>query len=291
MLLSILLACTEVGLVKYTNNPADTNATVVDTSGTAVEPASQPDTQPSTGPEGVGGYFNYYVRQVACPACVGEPQGISIDLLAKFHDPTNQTHTEWIPQQGECTNTLTFTSPSIALKDVGASILMRNINREIIMPKSGQEYKTQIYETQYDRDTEHDVVTDIGDFKFESFHGFDSIEPETMLFVDPSYAFAAPIYRSGATFWWQPSGTTSTFLITLAIYTPDGSSLLGYVSCAGADTGQMTVPGTYLSSYPQGGLVAVHLARHKIEKVLFEAQNTFIETHMEHEVVGTGMVQ
>ena len=53
----------------------------------------------------------------------------------------------------------------------------------------------------------------------------------------------------------------------------------------------MTVPGTYLSSYPQGGLVAVHLARHKIEKVLFEAQNTFIETHMEHEVVGTGMVQ
>ena len=112
-----------------------------------------------------------------------------------------------------------------------------------------------------------------------------------MLFVDPSYAFAAPIYRSGATFWWQPSGTTSTFLITLAIYTPDGSSLLGYVSCAGADTGQMTVPGTYLSSYPQGGLVAVHLARHKIEKVLFEAQNTFIETHMEHEVVGTGMVQ
>ena len=133
MLLSILLACTEVGLVKYTNNPADTNATVVDTSGTTVEPASQPDTQPSTGPEGVGGYFNYYVRQVACPACVGEPQGISIDLLAKFHDPTNQTHTEWIPQQGECTNTLTFTSPSIALKDVGASILMRNINREIII--------------------------------------------------------------------------------------------------------------------------------------------------------------
>ena len=290
MLLSILLACTEVGLVKYTNNPADTNTTVVDTS-TVAEPAPETDTQPSTGPEGIGGYFNYYVRQVACPACVGEPQGISIDLLAKFHDPTNQSHTEWIPAQGECTNTLTFVSPSVSLKDVGASILISNINREIIMPRSGQEYKAQIYETQYDRDTEHDVITDVGNFKFESFHGFDSIQPESMLYVDPSYAFAAPIYRSGATFWWLPAGTNSTFLITLAIYTPDGSSLLGYVSCAGADTGQMTIPGSYLSAYPQGGLVAVHLARHKIDTVLFQTQDTFIETHMEHEVVGTGMVQ
>jgi hypothetical protein len=75
------------------------------------------------------------------------------------------------------------------------------------------------------------------------------------------------------------------------VYTPDGSSLLGYVSCSGADSGMMTIPGQYLSNYPTWGLVAVHMVRHKIDLVLWEEQNTFIETHMEWEVIGTGHIE
>ena len=127
--------------------------------------------------------------------------------------------------------------------------------------------------------------------EFTSFHGFDSIEPFELRYVDPSYAFAAPIYRSGATFWWAPYGSNSTFTVMLAVYSPDGSSLLGYVACSGGDSGMMTIPGQYLSSYPTWALVAVHLVRHKIELVPWVEENTYIETHMEWEVVGTGHIE
>ena len=36
-----------------------------------------------------------------------------------------------------------------------------------------------------------------------------------MLYVDPSYAFAAPMYRSGASFSWAPSSPNSLFMIKL----------------------------------------------------------------------------
>ncbi len=291
MLLAILLACTEVGLVKYKNNPTDTNdTTVIDTS-VSPQPEAQPSTSPNPGPEGIGGYFSYYARQVACPACVGEPQEISITLHAEFHDPTNQSHTEWVVPQGECTENLTFTNPSVQSINVGPNINVINNFREIVMAKVGDDYDAGIYETQYDRDTEHEVNTQEGSFKFRSFHGFDSITPQELLYTDPSYAFAAPINRNGTNFWWSPSGTNSTFMVTIAVYSYDGAQLLGYVACATGDNGMITIPGQYLSRYPSNSLVAVHLARHKIENVLWEDRNTFVETHMEHEVIGTGYIQ
>ena len=88
MLLAILLACTEVGLVKYKNSPADTNETTVIDTSVSPQPEAQPGTSPNPGPEGIGGYFSYYARQVACPACVGEPQEISITLHAEFNQST-----------------------------------------------------------------------------------------------------------------------------------------------------------------------------------------------------------
>jgi len=134
-------------------------------------------------------------------------------------------------------------------------------------------------------------LTDAGDFEFESIHGFDTLEPQSMLYVDPSYAFAAPIYRSGATFWWSPAGSNYPFMITVAVYTYDGSSLLGYVSCVTGDVGQMTIPGQYLSQFPAGSITAIHLERHKVVLEEFVEQGTYIETHMSHQVVGTGYLQ
>jgi len=290
MLLAILLACTEVGLVKYQNTTDTNETTSVDTS-VSPQPEAQPSTSPNPGPEGIGGYFSYYARQVACPACVGEPQEISITLHAEFHNPTNQSHTEWVVPQGECTENIIFTNPSVQSINVGPNINVINNFREIVMAKVGDDYDAGIYETQYDRDTEHEVNTQQGSFKFRSFHGFDSITPQELLYTDPSYAFAAPINRNGANFWWSPSGTNSTFMVTLAVYSYDGSQLLGYVACATGDNGMITIPGQYLSRYPSNSLVAVHLARHKIETVLWEGRNTFVETHMEHEVIGTGYIQ
>tara|TARA_R100001440_G_scaffold6147_4_gene12829 strand:+ start:16388 stop:17284 length:897 start_codon:yes stop_codon:yes gene_type:complete len=298
MLFSLILACTEVGLVKYTNSPTD--SAIVDTSPvepsdssepSITQPASEPSDTQQQGLEGIGGYFNYTVSQVACPACVGETQQINIQLSAKFHDPTNQSHTEWIPNVGECTNNFSLITPSVNPRNYGNQISVINDFRTLQMYFTNNEYNGTIYETEYDRDTLHTVLTDGGDFQFESIHGFDSIEPQAMLYVDPSYAFAAPIYRSGATFWWTPAGSSYPFMVTIAVYTPDGASLLGYVSCVTGDVGQMTVPGQYLSQFPAGSITAIHLERHKVVLEEFIEQGTYIETHMSHQVVGTGFLQ
>jgi hypothetical protein len=149
---------------------------------------------------------------------------------------------------------------------------------------------TSIWESQLQRDTLYRVETQQGEYNFVSTHGFDFIEPYTMLWVDPSYAFEAPIYRSGATFTWAPTSTDSIFMITVAVYSWDGSQFLGYVTCTGPDNGTMTIPAQYLQAYQVGSLVAIHLERHKLQTVETEINNSYIETHMSWEVIGTGTI-
>ena len=290
-LLPFLLACTEVSINKIPEAPKDTSTPIVDTTEPS-EPAVEPSTEP---PEGIGGYVHYYLRQVACPACMGESNEITVEFEARFHEKINDSYTTWVVPQGECTEALSYMMPSLTLFDKGSEI-KANADGSVIhayRTSLGSYYNSWNTDSFYVRDVLHTISEeDNYEFaSFTSFHGFDSIEPYELRYVDPSYAFAAPIYRSGSTFWWSPYGSNSTFMITLAVYSPDGSSLLGYVACSGGDTGMMTIPGQYLSSYPTWALVAVHMARHKIELVPWEEQNTFLETHMEWEVVGTGHIE
>ncbi len=288
MLLALLMACGSDIAIITKNQPRDTS-TVVDSA--PPTPATEPGDTQVPGLEGIGGYFNYSVSQLACPACLGETQSIQLSMTAQFHDPTNQSHTAWIPAPGECVTAFDSTVPSVTTKNYGNKIVVNNSFRTMEMYFNINEYTGTIYESQYDRDTLHTVLTDGGSFEFETIHGFDTLEPQTMLYVDPSYAFAAPIYRSGATFWWTPANNTGEFMVTIAVYSADGSSMLGYVSCVTGDVGQLTIPGNYLSMFPQGSLAAIHLERHKVALEEFVEQGTFIETHMTHQVIGTGMIQ
>ena len=120
---------------------------------------------------------------------------------------------------------------------------------------------------------------------------YDYIEPYAMLYVDPSYAFAAPIYKTGMTFSWAPYETSRTYMILMAVYSYDGSQLLGYAACTGPDQGFMTFPSSALQAFPSQSLVLIHLSRHKVDMVPYEPMGSYIETHMEWEVVGTGYLQ
>ena len=295
-LLPFLLACTEVSINKIPDVPVDSSTPIIDTTEPSTEPSTEPAVEPSTEPpEGIGGYVHYYLRQVACPACMGEANEITVEFDARFHEKVYDSYTTWVVPQGQCTENLTQMIPGTTLTDLGENIKAQSAGGGYIWAdRNTQGVYTQTWYTdlEYDRDALYTMKRQDIDFaSFTSFHGFDSIDPYELLFVDPTYAFAAPIQRSGATFWWGPSGTNTTFMITLAVYSPDGSSLLGYVACSSGDTGMMTIPGQYLSSYPTWALVAVHLARHKIELVPWEEENTFLETHMEWEVVGTGHIE
>ena len=258
-----------------------------------VGPSGEPGTPPPPDIEGTGGYMHYYLRQLACPACVGESQELLVEFAAKFHEPVNDSHTSWIPPLGECTNQLLITSPSTNSVDVGNSISVQGPVHSFVATKSGTDYYAYVYETEYDRNANHDVYITGEDapISFRSIEGYDYIEPYAMLYVDPSYAFAAPILKSGMTFSWFPYETSRTYMVLMAIYSSDGSQLLGYAACTGPDQGFLTFPGSVLQSFPSQSLVLIHLSRHSIEMIPYEPMGSYIEAHMEWEVVGTGYLQ
>ena len=291
VLLFLLISCgTEVGIIGYTEKPPGDTATLDDTD-TQLEPSSEPDDSP-TERMGITGYTYLHLRQVACPACVGESQEIRINFAAEFHQPISDNHTEWLPNVGECTNSLTGINPSTIPIDVGSSLSVTNQSHSFSAPAVGTGYfqTENVYEGQLQRDAPYEVQTDEGSYTFISSHGFDFIEPYTMLFVDPSYAFAAPINRSGASFSWGPPSVNSIFMIRVAAYTSDGSFLLGHATCVGEANGFMPIPSQYIGIFPSGALAAIYLSRHKIELVETDINNSYIETHMEWEVVGTGYI-
>ena len=268
-----------------------------DTTEPALEPGIEPSGEPGMSPppeiEGTGGYIHYYLRQLSCPSCVGESQELLVEFTAKFHEPVNDFHTSWIPPLGECTNQLLITSPSTNPIDVGPSITVEGPVHSFSATKIGTDYYAYLYETQYDRNAVHNVslADEDAPISFRSIEGYDYIEPYTMLYVDPSYAFAAAILRTGMTFSWAPYETSRTYMILMAIYSPDGSQLLGYAACAGPDQGFMTFPGSTLQAFPSQSLVLIHLTRHSIEMIPYEPLGSYIEAHMEWEVVGTGYLQ
>ena len=300
MILSIILACYgDVSIMKREEDTDTSEIVVVTKPASSNEPTFEPSWEPSGEPSfeepersGISGYTYLRLRQVACPACMGEPQQISIEFAATFHQPSSDGHTEWIPSNGQCTTNLISIVPSIIPIDVGPSIYIEGENHTFSANPAGFGIyeNNQIWEPQLERDTRYDVFTDEGGYNFISSHGFDYIEPYTMLWVDPLYAFEAPVYRSGAVFTWGPTNTNSIFMVTTAVYSWDGSQFLGYVTCVGPDNGSMTIPSQYLQGFQAGSLVAIHLARHKIELVETDINNSYIETHMEWEVVGTGTI-
>ena len=270
------------GVTDSSDITIDTDTSVTDTS------------IPENTIEGVGGYVNYYLRQVACPACVGENQELLVEFKTKFHEPTNDSHTSWIPEVGTCTNQLLITVPSVNLLDVGPQVFVDGPMHSFVATQAGVgEHYAYLYETQYDRNGNHMVslMNYPETFNFQSIEGFDYIEPWNMFYVDPSYAFDAAILRNGMTFTWSPYGSSGVFMVTIAAYNSAGTQLLGYAACTSPDQGFMTFPGNYLAGFPPYSLAVIHLARHKVAMIPYAPLNSYIESHMEWEVVGTGYLQ
>ena len=282
MLLLLLLSCQgDVSIIKREQEET----------GQIIQPSSEQD--PDQERSGITGYNYFGLRQVSCPACVGESQEITIEYKANFHQPSSNGWTEWIPPQGSCNTELIEVVPSTVPLSVGDQIMVSNSQHQFQAQQMGlgNYENNSIWEPQIQRDAPYEVSTEFGEYTFYSSHGFDWVEPYTMLWVDPSYAFDAPIYRTGATFSWAPTSTNHTFTVTVAVYSWDGSQFLGYVTCAGPDSGFMQIPASHLQQYPAGSLTAIHLIRHKVELVETDINNSYMETHTQWEVVGTGHIE
>ena len=289
----IFLSCQgDIGLIYTDKRYGDTSEDVATDLDTQSDQAQDSDSgADSPVPFGVSGYFKYELQQIACPPCFGESREITVSFEGFFHEPISDSHFQNVLAPGQCSTSDYTYRPSYNLINHSSSIDLQGILHSFSLYNSGMSYYTdQIYESQYERDTTYSVYTESGSFDFVSTHGFDFIEPYDMFYVDPSYSFATPISRSGQSFSWGPSGSNSMFEISLEVFSYDGSQLLGVVTCAGNDSGYMSIPGSYLSSFPQNSLAAVILTRHKRDSSLYLPLNSYIENHMIWRVVGTGYI-
>ena len=91
IILTLVLACgSDVSIMKRDDKVQDTSDIVSDTN-TSPEPAIEPSSEPSDERMGISGYTHLHLKQVACPACMGETNEITLEFDARFHEKITDT--------------------------------------------------------------------------------------------------------------------------------------------------------------------------------------------------------
>ena len=282
------LSCTTDVSIMKTNQPDD----VLVDSGVQVDTSNHDviDTE-SRDLSSIVGIASIHFRQIACPACVGETSEFDISAYLKLHYPTDGSYLDYLTPVNTCTADIYNTH--VSSQPIDASQVASFNDIQLSPSGQGEWVNSYVYEYQYARNTPYTITTQHGSITnaFTTVEGFDQINPYTLLWIDPSYAFEAVISKNGTLFSWTPTLPGTQFEIIVAVYSPDGSQFLGAVSCMSNDAGSMTIPGTYVAAFPYMSLAAVHFIRHKTESTISQELNGTLQTHMMWEVVGTGHVE
>ena len=307
MLQYLFLACSQdVSILKLDDrNEEDTSIVSIDSEGSDAEneniedtDVSEEDTNSSDNQEyiGYGGVLKYSLRQVACPACIGEQNEISVYFSGEFYSPVSDSSLNWIAQSG-CSNSFFETNISSTPESYGSQININWANGSSVLNMNGvgSYISAQIPEAYYSRNTPHSVYfPDLNKEYIDAFisiSGFDSIEPYTMLWVDPTYAFEQNFNSySNNTISWSPSGTDVTFQILITFYDYSTLQPIGSTNCFGPDIGYMSIPSNYFS-FPAYTYLTIQITKHRVSSFEFDQNYSNIETHMSWEVVGTGMLR
>jgi hypothetical protein len=298
MLLAFLLACGgDIGIRAVDKVQEDTSE-IIDVPQPSTEPSDEPSTEPSSEPSteplnGTVGITRYTLEQLACPACMGASQEINVLFETKLHNKISEEHPLWFPPMGQCTTNTNPIEISVSPINVGQSLSIQGSMNSFTAYNNGVGlYSSYLQEWQYDRDTNMTVnMQDNTSYSFRSIQGFDEIQPLELRYVDPSYAFAAVVSKFGTTFSWLPAGVSDEFNVMIATYSPDGSQLLGVISCTVPDTGFMNFDGSYFQSYPTWSLAAIYLTRISKQRVPYEGLGGYVDVQLEWTVVGTGHIE
>ncbi len=304
--LMFLIGCsTDVSISKtYETDPSDTSVnkdtTVVENDDTQTQETQDEDTNTEQDLSKTVAYVEMGLMQASCPYCMGLSQEINTTAKVRLHQPTTAEHTSWLPQQDGCRD---YYESNVSTQniDVGSSVMLENTMGDNFQLNRSQDASGVIYENSYisdfnfRRNTAHTLSVNgsTAENVLETLRGFDFIEPYTMLYVDPSYAFQAPVNRYGDnTFTWGPSGDQNSFFtIHISVFSNDGSMYYGTVICRSNDVGYMAIPGSYFQQYQNGNIVSIHLMRHRVFKNQYEDFGGTIEGYSWWEVIGTGYIQ
>jgi len=291
--LAILACSQDVSIMKIPEKEQD-SASQQDTLDTDIDTDQDTDSS-DTDSQDVSdltvAFAEIHFRQVACQACLGVSQEIQITAELKQHLPTSADYVSHLPSPGSCTTNIYETYVSSQGLPATQPAYFNSI--PLYPSGDGTWINSSIAEHEYSRNTSHTISGENGTVAnaFTSIEGFDDIQPYTLLWVDPSYAYEAVISKSGTTFTWAPVVPNSQFEIIVAVYSSDGSTFLGAVSCMEDDAGYMVIPGSYIQPYPAYSITAVHLIRHRIELIESQDLGGVVQSHMMWEVIGTGHVE
>ena len=229
MLLAFLLACGgDIGIRAVDKVQEDTSE-IIDVPQPSTEPSDEPSTEPSSEPSteplnGTVGLTRYTLEQLACPACMGASQEITVLFETKLHNKISEEHPLWFPSMGQCTTNTNPIEISVSPINVGQSLNIQGSMNSFTAYNNGMGlYSSYLQEWQYDRDANMTVnMQDSTFYSFRSIQGFDEIQPLELRYIDPSYAFAAVVSKFGTNFSWSPAGVSDEFNVMIATYSPDG---------------------------------------------------------------------
>ena len=293
-LLASMIACgSDIAIITTEKRPIDTSVSSIDETGA---PTSQPEEEPSSEPASemtdlTIGFAEISLTQIACPACMGVSSEFDISASLKLHQPTTGGYNDMLVPVGTCvTQELGSYVSSTPLAISGTA----SFNSIQLYPSGQAEWSaSNLQEFQIPRREPITIATDAGLIPnaFETLEGFDDIQPWELRYVDPSYAFAAVVSKQGTTFTWYPVITGAQFEVMVVVYSPDGSQILGLVSCMENDVGYITVPGSYFQAYPTWALAAVYLTRHRTDRQPAFEFNGYLESHQTWTVLGTAHIE
>ena len=293
ILFASMIGCgSDIAIITTEKRPIDTSVSTIDETG---EPTSQPE-EPSSEPASemtdlTIGFAEISLTQIACPACMGVSSEFDISASLKLHQPTTGGYNDMLVPVGTCvTQELGSYVSSTPLAISGTA----SFNSIQLYPSGQAEWTaSNLQEFQIPRREPITVVTDAGIIPnaFETLEGFDDIQPWELRYVDPSYAFAAVVSKQGTTFTWYPVITGAQFEVMVVVYSPDGSQILGLVSCMENDVGYITIPGSYFQAYPTWALAAVYLTRHRTDRQPAFEFNGYLESHQTWTVLGTAHIE
>ena len=231
-LIAFISCSSDVSIMKRPDQEPSSETGSVDTEETAVTEPSEPGSEPSSEmTELTIGFAEISLTQIACPACMGVSSEFEISANLKLHQPTTGGYYDQMPPVGTCvTQELGSYVSSTPLSIPGVA----SFNAIQLYPsRPGEWVSSNLQEYQIPRREPITVVTDAGVIPnaFETLEGFDDIQPWELRYVDPSYAFAAVVSKQGTTFTWYPVITGAQFEVMVVVYSPDGSQILGLVSC------------------------------------------------------------
>ena len=294
LLMFLLVGCgSDIAIITSGKQPIDTGESAIVDTASSSEPSVEPsdDTEPDQMTDLTVGFAQISLTQIACPACMGVTSEFDISASLKLHQPTTGDYTSELTPVGTCATQEFGTYVSSTPLNISGVASFNSIQ---LYPSGPAEWAaSSLQEYQIPRREQITVITDSAVIPnaFETLEGFDDVQPWELRYVDPSYAFAAVVSKQGTTFTWYPIITGAQFEVMVVVYSPDGSQILGLVTCMENDVGYLTVPGSYFQGYPTWALTAIYLTRHRMDRQPAYDLNGWLQSHQTWTVLGTGHIE